>query len=66
MKRFLLYSILLIAGGANVLAQQGSLTANVNVDKYPTVSFVWHEQNPNTIPATDFTLVEGTEARRLP
>lgn len=65
MKRFLLYSILLVTGGATMLAQQGSLTATVNVDNYPKVSFVWHEQNPNTIPATDFTLVEGTEAREI-
>lgn len=65
MKRFFLYSLLLLAGATNLLAQQGSLKTGFDTDKYPEVSFVWHELNPAVIPAAEFALEEGAVATNI-
>jgi len=63
-KRIWLFSYCILA--VTAYAQQGALKGNVNTDSFPKISFIWHEYNPDTLSANQFTLKEdGKEVKEI-
>ena len=51
---------------ANICLAQGTLGGSFNVEEFPLVSFVWHENNPEKLDSTDFqSLYENGERKKI-
>lgn len=53
--------ILIILFSTSIYAQDGEIKGLINTDDFPTVSFVWHEYNPEPLKTSAFTLREDGE-----
>ena len=46
-------------------AQQGSLIGNIDVKKFPEISFVWNEYNPDVLDSTKFSVKENGQSTKI-
>lgn len=59
MKKSIIALAVMLSSAHGLTAQNGTRTGDFDFSEYPQVSFVWHEYNPEIIPAKDFVLTES-------